>query len=254
MIKFSIITITYNAQQVLKRTVDSILAQTYPCIEHIIVDGASTDNTLNLANDYAQRSGKANNGHNIRIVSEPDNGLYDAMNKGIDLATGDYICFMNAGDSYPDAYTLQDIANKANECPAVLYGDTNIVDNNGNYIRHRRLTPPEHLTWRSFRHGMLVCHQAFYARTDIARTTSYDLKYRYSADVDWCIRIMKKAEEQHLPLVNIHQIVANYTQEGETTRHHKESLRERFNVMSFHYGKPLTIAMHVWFAVRTFFK
>ena len=100
MIRFSIVTITYNAESVLGKTADSILAQTYPHLEHIIIDGASTDATLQVAQDYMQRSYAASNGHEIRIVSEPDNGLYDAMNKGLRQASGDYVLFLNAGDYF----------------------------------------------------------------------------------------------------------------------------------------------------------
>jgi len=259
MIRFSIITITYNAENVLKRTLDSVLGQTYPYVEHVIVDGASTDDTLNVVKDYSQRSYAASNGHEVSILSEPDNGLYYAMNKGLDLATGDYVCFINAGDFYPNETVLQSIVdtarlNDAATLPAVLYGNTDIVDGNGDFIAHRRLQPPAKLTWRSFRHGMLVCHQAFYARTDIAKATPYDTRFHYSADVDWCIRIMKQAETRHLPLCNLHTTVVNYAKEGETTRHHNESLRERFNIMSRHYGKATTILMHLWFMVRAVLK
>ena len=98
---------------------------------------------------------------------------------------------------------------------------------------------------------MLVCHQAFYARTDFAIATPYDLRYRYSADVDWCIRIMKAAAKENVPLHNLHMVVANYTEEGQTTLHHRESLLERFRVMTRHYGWLSTIAMHVWFVFRS---
>lgn len=259
MIKISIVTITYNAEKTLGRTVDSVLAQSYPFVEHIIVDGASTDITLEVAKDYSQQSYAASNGHDVRIVSEPDNGIYDAMNKGLSYVTGDYVCFLNAGDSLPSASVLQAIAECADSengkvRPAVVYGDTDIVDGEGNFIGHRRLAAPQNLSWRSFRYGMLVCHQAFYARTDIAKAIPYDLSYRYSADVDWGIRIMKEAEKRHLPLVNVHQTIANYMRDGATTRHHKESLKERFKVMSVQYGKLTTLMMHAWFVVRAIFK
>ena len=109
MTKFSIITITYNAEAFLPRTVESVLSQHYRDIEHIIIDGASTDSTISVAQDYMQRSYAAQNGHEVRIVSEPDNGLYDAMNKGLRQASGDYICFLNAGDFFPNANVLDTI-------------------------------------------------------------------------------------------------------------------------------------------------
>ena len=138
--------------------------------------------------------------------------------------------------------------------PAVIYGDTDLTDNDGVVIGHRRLSPPEHLDWRSFRHGMLVCHQAFYARTDIVRRVDYNMHYRHSADVDWCIRVMKEAEWLHLPLVNAHAVVANYQREGQSTRYHRASLLERFDVMRRHYGLLSTLFMHAWFVVRAIIK
>ena len=271
MIKITYVTITYQAAKVLQRTLDSVLQQDYPEITHLIIDGASTDGTLEMVNDYIERSNAANNGHKILLMSEPDNGIYDAMNKGLRSLDGDYVCFLNAGDFLPaqdtvsrivetisqrdDSFVSPDTKGLQGDCPqcdlpAVLYGDTDIVDAEGHFLHHRRLAPPEHLTWKSFRHGMLVCHQAFYARTDFAIATPYNQKYRYSADVDWCIRIMKAAAKENVPLLNLHMVVVNYTEEGQTTLHHRESLLERYRVMESHYGRISTFFMHCWFVVR----
>ena len=259
MITFSVVTITYNAAAVLRPTLDSVMMQDYPNVEHLIIDGASTDETLAIAKAYQKQSDEAENGHVVKIQSEPDKGLYDAMNKGLRLATGDYIVFMNAGDRFPEADTLDKVMLAAvvgdgEERPAVLFGNTDIIDDKGNFLYHRRLSPPERLTWRSFRYGMVVCHQAFYARTDIARSLPYDTTFRYSADVEWCIRVMKEGERQHLLLRNIHAVVANYMEEGQTTFHHKDSLKERFEVMRRHYGLLTTVLLHAWFAVRKLLK
>jgi glycosyltransferase involved in cell wall biosynthesis len=239
--------------KVLQRTLDSVLHQDYPEITHLIIDGASTDGTLEMVNDYIERSNAANNGHKVLLMSEPDNGIYDAMNKGLRSIDGDYVCFLNAGDFLP----APDIASRIisavenSPLPSVLYGDTDIVDSEGNFLHHRRLSPPEHLTWKSFRQGMLVCHQAFYARTDFAIATPFDQQYRYSADVDWCIRVMKAAAKENVPLLNLHMVVVNYTQEGQTTLHHRESLLERYRVMEHHYGRIQTFFLHCWFVIRS---
>ena len=263
MIKFTIVTITYQAVSVLERTVDSVISQSYPYVEYLIVDGASTDGTLQMARNYQKIAPLENKYHEVRIVSEPDKGLYDAMNKARMMATGDYVLYLNAGDYFPSANTLENIVEKVrlNELqlnckplPAVIYGDTDLTDNEGRVTGRRRLSPPEQLDWRSFRHGMLVCHQAFYARTDIVRKVDYNLHYRHSADVDWCIRVMKEAERLHLPLVNVHSVVANYQREGQSTRHHRASLLERFDVMRRHYGLFSTLFMHAWFVVRAIVK
>lgn len=253
--RITYVTITYNAAAVLQRTLDSVLNQDYPKISHLIVDGASTDGTLDMVNAYVEKSNAAGNGHRIQVTSEPDKGIYDAMNKGLRSIDGDYVCFLNAGDFLPSSDTVSRIVAAIGDgSPSVVYGDTDIVDNEGRFLHHRRLAPPEHLTWKSFRHGMLVCHQAFYARTDLAKNLQYDTRYRYSADVDWCIRVMKEAERAALPLCNINMVVANYTEEGATTQHHRESLKERYQVMCRHYGKVSTFFMHCWFVVRSITK
>ena len=248
--KISVVTITYNAEAVLQRTLDSVLSQSYPYVEHLIIDGASTDGTLALVEQYREESTEQAASHEVVVQSEPDRGIYDAMNKGLQKATGDFVLFLNAGDTLPATDTLELAMDKAGDGVGVLYGNTDVVDGEGNFLYHRRLQPPERLSWRSFRHGMLVCHQAFYARTDIAKDNLYDLQYRFSADVDWCIRVMKEAERRGLQLVNLHTVVANYLEEGATTKNHKASLRERYLVMQRHYGVVQTFLMHCWFVVR----
>lgn len=257
MIKFTVVTCTYNAAPVLQRTLDSVLKQTYCNIEHLIIDGVSKDKTLAMAKTYKHKSDVGENAHDIIISSEPDKGLYDAMNKGIDRATGDYIIFLNAGDVFPSDDTLEFVEGCVGEgetLPGVLYGDTDIVNDEGHFLRHRRLTPPKKLSWRSFKWGMLVCHQSFYARADIAKQVHYDLCYRYSADVDWCVRIMKESEKQHLPLRNVNAVITNYLDGGMSIQNHKASLKERFLVMRRHYGIVTTLLVHAWFVVRGFLK
>lgn len=236
--RFSIITVTYNAGKVLEDTIQSIVTQTYKNIEYIIVDGASTDDTLQIIDKYRE--------HIHTVVCEPDKGLYDAMNKAMRLATGDYLCFLNAGDSLHEDDTLQLMVHsiRGNELPDILYGETAIVDENGHFLRMRRLSAPEHLTWKSFRQGMLVCHQAFFVRHTLLEP--YDLHYRFSADFDWCIRMMRKAHTLHHTRLTI----VDYLDEGMTTRNRKASLKERFRIMAKHYGLFSTLAYHAWFVIR----
>ena len=240
--KFSIITVTYNAGAVLEDTIQSVITQTYRNVEYIIVDGGSKDHTLDIINRYRE--------HIHTLVSEPDKGLYDAMNKGIRLATGDYLCFLNAGDELHEDDTLQLMVHSitGTELPDVLYGETAIVDEEGHFLRMRRLSAPENLNWKSFKDGMLVCHQAFFPRRELAEP--YDLRYRFSADFDWCIRIMKKSHTLH----NTHLTLIDYLNEGVTTRNHRASLHERFRIMCRHYGYLSTLVRHAWFALRLLLK
>ncbi len=253
----SIITVTYNAELTIERTLQSVESQSYPRIEHLIIDGCSTDHTMSHVQRYVERNGE--NKHLIRVLREPDKGLYDAMNKGIQQATGYYLVFLNAGDKLHEPTSIEQIVeqtrwqrNQVNY--AVIYGETDLVDNEGHFLRHRRLQVPEHLTAKSFLQGMLVCHQSFYVRTDIARTELYDLRYRYSADYDWCIRIMKRAERRRLRFLNTHLILTDYLSEGLTTKNHRRSLLERLRLMGRHYGWPRAILQHLWFVIRAIIK
>ena len=157
------------------------------------------------------------------------------------------------------ATTLEEMVSKMNwqrnrTNYAVVYGETDLVDNEGNFLRHRRLQAPEKLTSKSFRSGMLVCHQSFYVRTDLAKATPYDLHYRYSADYDWCIRLMQRAEKRRLRFLNSHLILTDYLSEGLTTKNHRSSLLERFRLMTLHYGWGTALAEHLWFVVRAIIK
>ena len=241
--KFSVITVTYNAEAVLEDTIQSVISQTYRHVEYIIVDGASKDKTLSIIDRYKD--------HIAKVTSEPDKGLYDAMNKGIRLATGDYLCFLNAGDSFQRGRHLASrwcVPSPATNYPTCCTAKRNWWTTEGHFIRMRRLAAPEVLTWRSFKQGMLVCHQAFFAKASLVEP--YDLQYRFSADFDWCIRVMKKARTLH----NTHLTLIDYLEEGMTTQNRQASLRERFRIMARHYGLMSTIAHHAWFVLRAVIK
>ena len=235
--RISIITICYNAASTITRTLRSVSAQTYPNIQYLIIDGASKDNTLELVRELAPEAA---------IYSERDKGIYDAMNKGLDRATGDYVWYLNAGDALVSPTTVEDLVQATctgDSLPDVLYGDTRLIDAEDRDLGLRRLRPPHQLDWRSFRSGMLVCHQAFVAKRTIS--PHYDLSYRFSADVDWCIRVLKEAKTTAF----YPEPIALYLNEGTTTANHRASLIERFHVMRHHYGLVTTVLQHLRFLV-----
>lgn len=235
--KFSIITITYNAEKTLEPTIRSIIEQDYPNIEYLIIDGASKDGTGKIIERYRD--------HIDTVVSEPDKGLYDAMNKGLARATGDYVWFINAGDALHSPFTVRRIVEGLKgELPDVIYGETALVDMTRTFVGMRRLKAPKKLSYKSFKHGMLVCHQSFIAKRSL--TEPYDLQYRFSSDFDWCIRCMQKSKTLH----NTELILTDYLSEGMTTANRKASLKERYNIMCKYYGTPTVLVMHGWFAVR----
>lgn len=235
---FTIVTVTYNAARELETTMNSVASQDFGDYEHLIVDGASTDGTLETARRLS--------GPSTSITSEPDRGIYDAMNKGLRSAKGKYVLFLNAGDRFSGPGVLSDYARAAAGNPKIIYGDTVIVDNDNRILGPRHLSAPRRLTYRSFRAGMLVCHQAFAARRDIAPL--YDTSYRFSADYDWTLRCL--AQTQPEECANVGKVAIHYLADGATDKNKKASLKERFDIMRRHFGLLPTVWRHVGFVIR----
>lgn len=234
----SVITVTYNAAGTLPATMQSIREQKCVDFEHLVIDGASTDDTLAVARRHSTPG--------LRILSEPDRGLYDAMNKGLRMARGKYVLFLNAGDRLATGATLSRYAMAAERDPDIIYGDTMIVDAAGTLLRPRHLSAPRVLTADSFARGMLVCHQAFMVRRELA--PEFDTRYRLSADYDWCVRCIRATTPGRCE--NLRCVTIHYLDGGLTRRHKFESLRERFSIMSEHYGFFPTATRHVGFLFR----
>lgn len=234
----SIITITFNAEKELPATLRSLNEQTFRNFEHILIDGASTDHTLAVARELC--------GPDLRIISERDNGLYDAMNKGLKTARGKYVLFLNAGDSFASPEILEKYAREAEKGADIIYSDTVIVDEDRHILRPRHLSVPDNLTADSFADGMLICHQAFMARRTIAPL--YNLEYRFSADYDWTIRCIKHSRPE--ACVNLGCVGIHYLDAGMTEKNKSASLKERFDIMTKHYGIVRTVGKHLSFIPR----
>jgi len=166
---FSIITVTRNAEAELPVTVRSLRAQTFTDYEWIIIDGASTDNTVEIARNCF-------NPDRDILVSEPDNGVYEAMNKGLRLASGSYVNFLNAGDAYADADALKAVRDTCQGAD-VIYGDTVFVLRGG-MTRYRRVGPIE----RTISHRMPVCHQSTFTARRLHMVYPFDTSYTVAAD------------------------------------------------------------------------
>jgi glycosyltransferase involved in cell wall biosynthesis len=233
--KITIITVVFNAESLIEQTIKSIIQQTYPFIEYIIIDGASTDRTLEVIEQY--RSSVA------ALHSEKDRGIYDAMNKGLERATGDYVLFINAGDLLAGPDILSNIFDNGQEAD-VYYGNTEIIDIHGNSLGERRLKPPAKLNWRSLRFGMCVSHQSFIARRSLC--DFYNLNYKISSDIDWVIRILRKSTT----IVNVHQTISKFLEGGSSSGSRSTGLMERFQIMVKQYGFFPTIFNHVYILIR----
>ncbi len=227
--KLSVITIVYNNVRDIERTMLSVLNQTYANIEYIVVDGQSTDGTLDVIKRYENSIAK--------LVSEKDEGIYDAMNKGLAGATGDYVLFMNSGDEFYAPDTVANVFAAGNDAD-IYYGETEMINDEGQSLGQRRHKAPKQFTWRGFKYGMSISHQAIYVRRSIAEP--FDRRYQLSADIDWIIRAAKKAKR----IVNVNQYVAKYLVGGMSKTKHRQSLMERFDIMKRYYGLLPTVFNH----------
>lgn len=186
--KLSIITITYNSEKTLRDTINSVLKQTYQNIEYLIIDGASKDNTIAIIKEYEPLfKGR------MKWISEPDKGIYDAMNKGIRMATGDMIGILNSDDLYMDNNVLEDIAHTFNQTKVdAVYGNLLFVEeNNTNKIVR---------TWKGSQHnpggflkGWHPAHPTFYVKKEIYEKYGvFDTSFDVSADFELMLRFIEK--------------------------------------------------------------
>lgn len=236
--KLSVITIVYNNVRDIERTVLSVLNQSYSNIEYVVIDGASNDGTMDILRQYESRISK--------LVSEKDKGIYDAMNKGLALATGDYVLFMNSGDEIYASNTVENIFASGDDAD-IYYGETEMFDDSWKSLGLRRHKAPETFTWKDFKYGMSISHQAIYIRKSL--TEPYDLTYKLSSDIDWILRVAKKAKK----IVNVKTLVAKYLVGGMSKKKHRQSLEERFSIFSKHYGFIPNILNHLVIALNLVF-
>ncbi|QQL48881.1 glycosyltransferase [Mucilaginibacter ginkgonis] len=228
--RLSVITVVYNNAADIERTLKSVINQTYTKIEYVVIDGASTDGTLDILKQYQDNI--------TTLISEPDKGIYDAMNKGLEIATGDYVLFMNSGDEIYADNTVAKVFESGDEAD-IYYGETEMIDGIGKSLGRRRHKAPNKFTWKSFKYGMSISHQAIYVRRSLAEpynNTSYSL----SADIDWILTAAKKAKK----IIKVEGYVAKYLVGGMSKKKHRQSLIERFNIMRKHYGLIPTILNH----------
>jgi glycosyltransferase involved in cell wall biosynthesis len=226
----------------LEGTIKSVLQQTYPHVEFIIVDGASTDGTLDIVKKYESRIAK--------WMSEKDNGIYDGMNKALSLATGDYVLFLNCGDHLYDAFVLENIVKRISSDTDIIYGEVMMVEGEDRHEvgKMSEITPhryPPQLTWRDMRFGMNVCHQSFFARRTLA--PQY-IQGNLAADIDWVIRCLKNAKQ----VVNTEIIISAYLMGGISKKKHRQSLKDRYEILKNHFGWLPNILAHGWIVVRAF--
>jgi len=231
----SIITVVYNGAETIEKTIRSVIHQTYPYIEYIIIDGASKDGTQQIIEQYQDKI--------TYWQSKPDKGLYDAMNQGLQRATGEYVWFLNSGDCIIHSQIAENIFS-FDATSEVFYGETLLVDSNDVEIGLRRKKTPEKLTWKSFKNGMVVSHQAIIVKRNLAGL--YNTNYKFSADFDWALQILKKATN----IYNTKTVLIKYLEGGLTKKNIKAGLIERFKIMTNHFGFITTVLMHIPISIK----
>ncbi len=231
--KISIITVTYNCKEQLETTISSVVSQTYNNIEFVIIDGGSTDGTLDII--------KANKTKVSYLISEPDEGIYDAMNKGLKVSTGDYILFLNAGDTLYNRHTLENIPFAKNPDADIFYGETLIIDERGETLGLRQKKLPDYLNWKHFKKGMVVCHQSIFVSKKIAGF--YDLTFKYSADIDWVLNALREAKK----IVFTKSIISSFVTGGFSTQNKWYSWLERWVILKTNFGLLQCILSHIVF-------
>lgn len=225
----SIITVVLNRYHDIRYTLESVVLQTYQDLEFIVIDGASSDGTLSIIEEYKN--------HIQLLISEKDEGIYHAMNKGLEKANGEYILYLNGGDALHDNQVLEKIFSRyasEKDLPDVLYGECMFVDQDrkqlGTRSQLRKNPLPEKLHYYSFLQGSNVTHQCFIVRKSIAPL--YDLQYRFSSDLDWMLNCIKAAKYLH----KTDEIISDFVL-GDTSEQNKyRSLWERFQILKEHYG------------------
>lgn len=220
--KVSIITICYNNENDIRPTIESVVNQTYPNIEYIVVDGASKDNSLSIINEYKDKISK--------IISEPDKNLYDAINKGMKMATGDIVGLIHAGDKLHDNDVISDIADffKRNN-PDIIYGHSKIVDDKG---KVKRVNKSPHFSRFHMRTGWMPSHQSIYVRRELfEKLGGYNLSLHPVSDYEWFIRYFIQKD---IIIKKIDRFVVVFSLGGVSTSNYKgyfdETKKERIRL------------------------
>jgi glycosyltransferase involved in cell wall biosynthesis len=236
MPKLTVITVVFNSEKHIERTMLSVINQSYKNIEYILIDGKSKDQTVHRIKNYEDKI--------AAWISEKDLGIYDAMNKGLAIATGDYVLFLNSGDELFSSQTIENVFHKKKNWADVYYGETEIFNEDWKRMGDRRLKAPAALNWKSLKNGMVVCHQSFIVKRNLAPL--YNLKYKLAADIDWMINCLRKSET----VENANMRISKFMAGGKSRQNTVKSLKERFGIMVENYGLVMVLYSHVAITFR----
>lgn len=222
--KLTVATVCFNAEKTIEATIKSVLDQTYQNIEYLIIDGRSTDRTLELIGKYQTDS-------RVRVISERDSGLYDAMNKAASVCSGEYILYMNSGDLFADRRVLGDVVPCLDA--DIIYGNVIRIRQDG---KHLEKYEGKHVVMRLLLMGRMICHQGMFTRADLMRAYRFNEQYTITADYDFVVRAHKnKCSMRHVDrtvaIVDSVEGISSRTENNDIMRREDDrSLRENFPV------------------------
>ena len=218
--KISIITVTFNSEKTLRYTIESVLNQNYDDIEYLIIDGGSTDSTLDIIKCYEPKfEGK------LHYISEPDKGIYDAMNKGILMATGNVVGFLNSDDLFIDKKVAEDIVSAFDTNTDAIYANLYFVQSTdvNQIVRIWKGSP-----YVSFKYGLCPAHPTFYVRREIYQQYGgFDLSFDVSADFELMLRLIEKV---HIRTKYLDRYMIRMRMGGESTGNIKNILKGNKNI------------------------
>lgn len=207
--KFTVITIAYNEEKNIEETMRSVLGQDYKDMEYLIIDGASSDGTVKKAEELTKKSER-----NVKIYSEPDFGIYNAMNRGITRASGDYVVFMNAGDTFYGEKVLSQMAKKMKQHGLAIYYGYAYLMRNGKCQRIKDYSKETRTVYGALLKGWIPVHQSIAAPIEILRRHYFNEDYEIRADYDWFLKCYKEG----VRLIDLGFPVCRYDCSGVSSR------------------------------------
>lgn len=227
-VKISVITVCYNAENCIRKTIESVLRQSYAEIEYLIIDGRSEDKTLEIVQSIAEKDSR------VCCLSEPDEGLYDAMNKGVELSRGDYIYFLNAGDVFCDDFVIEEVVKRLGDDKAdITYGDIMYLHPDGK--KERRNYSAQCAKWYYYLTGDCINHQAMFCAKRCFEDCLFDLSYQICADREWMMR--QSRLKRRFRKIDLCICVYSLDEDSISVKNRKLSDREAIECVKKHY-KP----------------
>lgn len=231
--KITIITVVFNSVNLIEETINSVLNQTYTNIEYIIIDGCSTDGTIEVINKYKSKINC--------FISENDRGIYDAMNKALNYVTGSWIVFMNSGDKFYNNKVLSDL--NFNSTYDLYFGATKIISNNSNFKVRYPISVDN--IWK----GMICCHQSIIFNSNIFKSINFNIKYSLSADYNLIYSLVT----QNAKIAYINNIIAIYFEEGVSKINYNRVLKQnRLIALSFESNKLNKLIINFYYLLKIF--